>query len=335
MTSYTNQAGTVEMPVDVNLFFTKPALDLYQHFNPERFDENRVLPNVFFNAVNVICNAHEQPYVNEFEPFPDTMRTVHENNKTLSACSGGLDSVYQAISLRQKGYDVTLFHVKNMNFYANGKEALVVEELAKKLGFPLVEANFKANVKKDNPYRKFWSENSFKDMLFYSMMLDYAYEEGIYNLSSGDDFGLDISKAVVGTNLSDAKQVTEAFIKDVSKYQEFEFIPTPQIHKGERLKTLETNGLLDDFYSCVNPGRFNKLNHDRVQAKFDVNLYKYNCGMCRKCAFHNLLRHYYMNEPFNQAFIDHCWERITVGADRVFFDTRLPLEERIKNLYEY
>lgn len=333
MACYTNESGTIVSTFPLCL--GKLALDVYKYFNSEVFDRTLKLPDCFSDTIEILNKAHNQSYTNEFYQVTLIKRKLKKDNEVLVACSGGLDSVYQTINLKQLGYKVTLFHVNNMNYYSNGKEFKTIEKISEKLDLPLVTVSFKANTKKDNPYRKFWAENSFKDMLFYSIMLDYCDYNNIYNISSGDDLSLDISKAVVGTNLSDAKQVTETFIKQLHNYRDFRFIPTSQEHKGKRLKTLIENGLINDFYSCVNPGRFNQSNHKRISERFGIELYKYNCGLCRKCAFHNLLRHYYLGEEFTSKFIEYCWKKIANGADKIFFDPKLPLKTRIKNLYEY
>ena len=64
-------------------------------------------------------------------------------------------------------------------------------------------------------------------------------------------------------------------------------------------------------------------------------LEKWNCGVCRKCAYHSLLRHYFLDEQFPREFVDFCWKKICNGADYEFFKPELPLEKRIQNLYDY
>lgn len=328
-----NGAGRIE--ADFQLYLAEYALETYTKLNRENFSDQFFVPAYFTKTVNMIYDAHKQKRSLFIKNVIDIYLKRKQNNKVLLACSGGLDSVYQAICLKEQGYDVILFHAENLNYYTNGKEKQITEECAKKLGLPLITCKFITNSKKDNPFRKFWSENSFKNMLLYSIMMDCMIKEDIYNISSGDDLSLDISKAVVGTNLSDARQITETFFTQLREYYDFKFIPTEQNHKGIRLAKLDEYGLLDTYYSCVNPGRFNQQNHKRTEDKFGVKLYQNNCGVCRKCAFHNLLRHYYLGEDFSQEFINFCWEKIANGADNVFFNKNIPLEERIKNLYEY
>ena len=326
---YTNEAGTIE---GLFINYSKDALDIYKYLNPEVFPSDLTVLNIFEHCLKEIYRIHNQDvelYIQDFIPM-----IIPENNRVLLAFSGGLDSMYQAFYLKDKGYGVTLFHVKNMNYYTNGKEYQVVEEFSTKYNFDFVVYSFKQNTK-ENPYKKHWRENSFKNILLYTMMLDYCCHCGIHYISSGDDLRLNPKDCVIGTNVADVHTVNLSFFEDVKKKFNIDVIWTNPEHKGIRLQKLQELGALDNFYSCVNPGRFNQSNHNRIQNKFNVKIEKWNCGVCRKCAFHSLLRYYYLHENYPQDFIDFCWSKICIGADYEFFKPTLPMDVRISNLYNY
>lgn len=334
---YTNEAGTIKLPCKI--FYSQFALNTYRDLNPQLFSHSITIPKCFDKCLKYIEDKHEQK-INHI-CFEDPMYSVPCNNKVLLAFSGGLDSVYQALWLKENNYIVTLFHVKNMNFYTNGKEFQVVKEFAEHFDFPLVVCEFQQNTK-DNNYKKYWRENSFKNTLLYCMMIDYCIENKIHYISSGDDLRLDIKDTVTGTNVADAYQVTTSFFDNLPLNIEFigingvkKHLETENIHKGLRLKKMKDLNIFDYFYSCVNPGRFNQSNHNRIEKKFNVQLEKWNCGVCRKCAYHSLLRHYFLGESFNASFIDFCWSKICNGADYEFFKPTLSLKKRIQNLYDY
>lgn len=329
---YKNEAGQIEL--DCNLFFSKNALDIYRECNKKEFKSNINIYEIFYLCLREIYFAHNQ----SFNPFIINIPKLrfNSNNNVLLAFSGGLDSMYQALKLRENNYNVTLFHCRNMNYYTNGKEYQVCEEFSKKYNFSIVYSTFKQNTRKDNCYKKYWKENSFKNMLLYSMMLDYCLEKNIGNISCGDDLRLNINNAVVGTNIADAKEVTIPFKNAIEINHNISFIfLDDKVNKAERIKLIQKYEAMDIFYSCVNPGKFNQYNHNRIEQKFNVKLEKYNCGVCRKCAFHSLLRHYFLNEQFNKEFIDFCWSKIAIGADNVFFNQQIPLNIRIQNLKNY
>ena len=336
MTQYTTNAGTIITKHTLNL--SKEALNLYTIFNKHYFDKELSLDELFINSVMKIYEAHKQADYYKFHVnynYENQYR-FNDNKTIVLAFSGGLDSAYQALTLREQGYNVILYHVKNMNYYTNGKEFQIVNQFSAHFEFPLVISHFKQNNLKENQERKYWQENSFKNILLYSIIIDYCIDSKVKNISCGDDLRLDIKDAVIGTNIADARQITKPFVENVKHTTGIDFIFVDHnINKAQRLKKLQQYDALDLFYSCVNPGRFNQSNHKRIQKKFNVNLEPYNCGVCRKCAFHSLLRHYYLDKKYPREFIDFCWDKIANGADNKFFNKELSLEERIKNLIEY
>lgn len=330
---YTTPAGTIICPHNINV--AEEALRLYTMCNVQTFNPNLCMDWLFLHSMDQIYQAHNQKH-NFIAQDNYKFKHVENNKKVLVAFSGGLDSMYQVIYLLEHGYDVYLYHVANINYYTNGKEKQICQQFATEHKLPLIISTFKQNTKKDNDFKKYWKENSFKNILIYSMMLDYCLQYDIHYISCGDDLRLDIKDAVVGTNIADAKQVTTPFAFEVGLKTGVNFIfVNHNTNKAQRLEKLLTNGCIDEFYSCVNPGRFNQSNHNRIEQKYHVHMEKYNCGVCRKCAFHSLLRHYYLNEPYNKEFIDFCWQKIAIGADYEFFKPTLPLETRINNLITY
>lgn len=323
---YSNEAVTVDMDVKLTPL-VKNAVDIYKYCNTRGFNYGPVF-ECFLNTLNMIADAHK---LNRFEPVPleEPLEKLPENNKILVLFSGGLDSVYQAMKLREKGYEAVLFHMKNQNKYTNGQEKKVSEEFAKKYGFNIVFGNFTAS--NDETYKKYWQENSWKNFLLYTLAYEYCVEHGIGNISSGDDLRLNTKDAVVGTNLSDSSELTKTFMKDMG----ISFIPCDG-DKETRLRYIFDNHLENDYYSCVSPGRMNKYWHDQYSEKLGIRAEKYSCLICRKCAMHLLLRKYYLkNLEISEKSEKYLWERLSKGADNVFFDLSIPLETRIKILKDY
>lgn len=319
------------LKINYNSYFLRQAAEVYKYLNQENFQSfqtSEIYKGVlellykWFNAENKLTFKEEGKI--EIKP----------NNKVVVAFSGGLDSVYQALVLKEKGYDVRLLHIANLNSYTNGQEKKAVESFAKKANFSLLEIPFSA--KNKGEYKKHWQENPFKDFLIYSACVDYMKERDVYNISCGDDLRLSYKDAVLSTNISDSKELTLAFFKDLKKYTNFNFIPVDaNVKKDMRLKYIRDKGFIDDYYSCVGPGRINQHIRKINISKYKIHLEKNNCGSCRKCCFHSLSDYYYNNVNFPQVYIDHCWEKISIGADNVFFDKKLPLKIRIKNLRDY
>lgn len=308
--------------------YAKEALDVYKYLNQKEFNIPETI-SPFSNTLQLIYKCHNQPFVliSHYAPKPTFCKS---NNRVLCACSGGLDSCFQALYLRDKGYDVTLMHLQGANYYTNGQESKVVFEFAKRFNFKLYMPKISPKFKTE--YSKQWSENSWKNFLIYSICIDYMIANNIFFLSSGDDLGLDVSKQVTGVNTGDSKQITEAFMEAMG----VNFIPVDRnIDKAKRLKYVRECGAGDYYISCVGPGRLIETQHERYSKKFNFETDKRNCYSCRKCCMHLLQDKYLNNINIPKELEDRCWEKVAIGADEPFFGKNIPLEKRIQNLKDY
>ena len=259
----------------------------------------------------------------------------NDSKTVVLGFSGGLDSVYQAINLKERGYEVVLYHLKGINTYENGQASKRCPEIAEKLGMKYGESA----ISKKRGIQQV-PENPLKNELIMGLMIDYCLVNNIPYISLGDDLNLSLKDSVVGINVTDSREVTNAFIDGIRKVIDIKFLPIiTHVSKLDRIKKLQEYELENDYYSCVQAGRFNKKLHDLNEKKYGVKLFEGNCGCsCRKCAMHNLLLHYGGVKEFPQEFIDKCWKTMwdnSYSADYELFKPELSLDIRIKNLFEY
>lgn len=318
----------IKVFTDYDSIYIKEAMNVYKYLNKKTFEAFTTI-NLFKPVLDVIFNLYKQsPKVTYFEAQKPVF--VSSGKSVLVACSSGLDSVYQALYLRNQGYDVTLLHLENCNYYTNGLEKKVFLEFAKRFNFKYFMP--KISPKQKSEYKKEWQENSFKNFLIYSLSLVYMLKNNIHCLSSGDDLRLDISEAMPGTNDGDSHQETEAFMQA----RGIDFIPVKSnINKAMRLAYIRECGAGDYYISSVGPGRLNQMLHNKYEKEFNVKLDKYNAASDRKDCMHILLDKYYNHIDIPKALEDRCWEKVSKGADNVFFDKKISLRQRIKNLIEY
>lgn len=320
-----NEAAKLYVENDV---YSKYALDVYKYLNKAQFEDFSTI-DLFEPVLKLILECHKQHPEISFKAAKKPS-FVKDDNRVLLCCSGGLDSVYQALRLRELGYDVILMHLNGANFYENGQAHKVFESFAEKFSFDAYEP--KISPKHKGEYKKAWQENSFKDFLIYSIAIDYMIKHNIRYLSSGDDLRLEMKDQVTGVNTGDARQLTEAFINAFG----IEFLPVDRnIDKAQRLAYLDRFGARDYYLSCVGPGRLIRSQHERYEKKFGVKTDKWCCFSCRKCCFHLLADHYFNGKPLPQELINRCWDKMAVGADAAFFGKHLDLQTRIKNLRDY
>lgn len=313
-------------------FYTKEASEVYKYLNQKDFQNIKTI-STFKSVLDILYKEFGFQNNNTYIPVKK-LKGRAPNKKIVVAFSGGLDSVYQSLVLKEHGYDVYMLHITNLNAYTNGQEKKAAEAFAEYSGIPLHEISFTA--KQHGEYKKIWQENPFKDFLIYSVCIDYMIENDIFCISCGDDLRLSIKDAVKETNISDSKELTNAFFNSLKNDLDFKFIPVnANIKKDMRLKYVRDNGYIDYYYSCVTAGRLNEYLHNLNQKKFNISLEKHNCGNCRKCAFHSLADYYYNGINFPDSYIKHCWDKISFGADNIFFDKSIPLEIRISNLRDY
>ncbi len=289
--------------------------DLYDKFNTKKFGPFYI-PDIFLKFVRIVAKSFNQ------KPKIKTYRYEYtykcNNKKVLLGFSGGLDSCYQALQLRRKGYNVSLYYCMGMNKYENGQADRYVHEFAKKFKFNLIIMKMSGV--------KYWAENPIKNQLLLAFMIDYCKEHKYGYISLGDDFNLSIKDAVPGTNTTDAREVTKAFLNPIN----IKLLPVKG-NKLSRIKYLHKYNV--EYYSCVAPGRFHKKWHDYNSKKYSVKLPEGNCGSCRKCCMHWLLEN-----SNNAEFEKHCWEimyRTKYNADAYLFSPNIPLKQRRKNLLTY
>lgn len=330
---------------------TDAVMPLYDNFNKREFDQSVVTYDAFRPLVSLVYKTFGfgEPTFVASQCNKKLVSLVDGTNDVLLAFSGGLDSCYQAIRLKEMGYTVHLFHVKGIHAYEGNMQLKAVESFASKMQMEVIYATWKRKGNAEtNPHYQAWGDNAIKNQLIMALMVDYCAERGWNKISLGDDESISVedSDAKLGINITDCRETQRLFLDGLNRL--CDGVKYMGINRGEhstdankysRLSLLDAYGCSDAYYSCVGSGRFNRYNHDVCERKYGVRLHKYNCGCyCTKCAIHNLLLHYVGHVGFPVDFVLACWERLwktRFGNFDGLFGKNVPLDERVKNLLTY
>ncbi len=317
--------------------YSKIGMYLYNIFNKEVFDDIISAPICFTDWINLIYHkfGYDKPYIRNVELPKISLKT--DSNTVLLACSGGLDSTYQILQLRSMGYDVVLYHCNNANTYENGQSYKAVKEIAEKTGVKLITSRLCRHT--NVPYSKHWAENPIKNQMMLFIMIDICVEYGFNKIAMDGSWEFPIADVTCGIDVADAPENYELWLKGINNYVDnLVFIKTPHdISKLDKIVGLKEAGLMDSIYSCLGAGRLNEYRHKKVCDTYNIMLPKHNCGYsCRKCAHHNLLLYYGTDKQYPPEFIEKCWHIMDnngFNSRNMLFDNKIPLEQRIKNLF--
>lgn len=276
--------------------FPTPFFDivskLYDNFNKEKFDSIVEIPKELEPLVIDVYTFHKQPlpeikYIN----FEKSVLPIN-NEDIVIEFSGGLDSVFLALKYHLEGKKVHLFHLQNLNTFSGPGERKALERIVSRYGFDFKVIKVKKS-RKGSPYHQFWSENSVKNQMVESLVIDYCKSNGYSVITSGYEEEQNKDIGIVGYNVTDWKEINDDFMDACKKlYKNFEYLtPLKDIKKEQELKLLYDNKALDLYFSCVCQYRFAASNRKKAELKYNINFPQYldSCGVCRKCLSHELL----------------------------------------------
>ena len=312
---YESKVGKLQAPFELKL--GAEALLTYEYFNT--FNSG-ALPGIFKNTIYLLDKLNHKKIKHNFYDFPYDVEKNDFCMNVLIAFSGSLDSVYQTLYLKDSGYTVTLFYL-NYNTILGNKRLEEVEKIAEKLNLPLISCDLILT-------NDLFVGNSFSNLLLYSLMLDCCQANNIYYISSGDSL-ININNTNTFSNL---KYVTETFFNELYMKFNFDFIPAHNVNKVQKLSKLIEMNLDQDFTDCVSVGKLTRINRNKLMTRLNISLPENNCGLCHKCLFYNLLRHYYFNEELPQNYLEYCWKHIITEKTYPLFNQDLSLATRINNL---
>lgn len=310
------------------------TLYMYNIFGTNEFPNQLTILDGFQDLIYMLYKKHNinQPLINTIT-IP--MVNILNNDKDiLVGFSGGLDSAYCAFKLRDKGYNVILFHITNLN-KAYPKEDIHAKNFAINNHFEYIE------VVAEHLAKEYFIDNPLKDQLILASMIEYGIKNNIKLYTIGAGNATHIEDATIGMTVTDSIETNQYYWKGVQKYIpniELKLMPN-DITKYDKLKYILERypQCLNDLYSCISPHRFNKQLHDYNNNKYNIQLLDDRCGSCYKCCMEAILLSelgYYDNKDF----VQHCWDILAKSKNshrKDLFNKKIPLDIRYKNIMSY
>ena len=228
---------------------------------------------------------------------------LRDDKNILLAFSGGKDSTATAIWYQERGYNITLYHLRGIN-QTYKDEWKVCQEVAQKLSLPLIIdiVSLKGS--------HCWIEHPMKNMIIADSMIQYCIKENLYpNIAFGNfwDSSLDNDPfEICGGDCLEMWVSYEHILKQV--IPDFEM----QIPLNSMLDTwsiiLTHPYIIETVQSCIGPYRYREYLKKRNEEKYGIKLYDHHCGSCWKCALEYCVYADNNITEYNAGFYSHCLE---------------------------
>lgn len=237
---------------------------------------------------------------------------IPENNKVCVGFSCGLDSIYQALKYKEKGFDVHLFHVAGIN-RQYPDETQGVKEFAEYFNMPL------EIVKIGNEGREHFCENPMKDQIIMAMMIDYGIHAKIAEFTLGNKVK-DKIQETPPYGLSDSIDACNAFDFGVRTYianYRTTYINASKVAEYQFIAQYNFNAY-KFMRSCFSPTRFKRSLNARNVAKYGIMPLSGNrCMSCYKCCLEWIVLTEIGRVPYDEKYLRHCYDVLRLTAGRI------------------
>ena len=269
--------------------------------------QSALITPTFDNAFETLQSLFNQYGDNEYNFTFQTieykkLENIKPNKNTVIVLfSGGKDSTATAVKYKKYGYNVLLFHVKNIN-KAYPDEWKRADEIARYLDLPIQYAEFSSVGKLP------FIEHPMKNMIIANMALAWSIEHNYgINIVAGNYVSGDLNDSSFYINGDDMPEMWQAYDKIVRKAIVGYTTLLGLYDSQETMEILsEDMKLLNLCQSCLGAHRFRKCNHDNNEKKYDIKLLDNRCGSCWKCCSEYIYLADHDKLEYNEAYYIHC-----------------------------
>ena len=224
------------------------------------------------------------------------------NEQNVIVCfSGGKDSTALTMKLINLGYQVYLYHIKNINksYPDEWKHACdVAEYLNVPIYFDTIELSGKLE----------FIEHPMKNMIIVNNALEFGIKNNIgTTIAVGNYYTGDINPSsfyICGDDYPETwsvyENIVQRIIPDFVVYSELESLDETMEIMSEDIELLEL------CQSCLGAHRFKQHNHDLNEKKYGIKLLKNRCGSCWKCCVEYIYLADHEKLEYNEDYYVHC-----------------------------
>lgn len=224
------------------------------------------------------------------------------NPKNIIVCfSGGKDSIATVLHYKKLGYNIYLYHLRNIN-KAYPKEYKNAEKIADELGLMLYteEITLSGN--------HIYTEHPMKNIMIANAALHFGIRNNIgIKIAFGNYYTAQLKDNEFDVCAGDCRDMWTIYERIIQRIIPLFKMYIPLKNIKTTLKALETHkNLLSLSCSCISPYRYREYWKKQNQDKYIIKLPENRCGTCWKCALEYI---YYTDHniwQYNEEFYRHC-----------------------------
>lgn len=297
--------------INISYDFVNETIQMYEFYS-EPYEDNSIDlftdNSIYFKFEPIVKELHKQ-FKKEYNYFSyysqsSTLKIGTNKNKAILCFSGGKDSVYTALKLKEK-YDLTLYYLDGINgSYKDEIES--AKECADKLNLPLIIE--KVTLKGKTTFL----ENPLKNLVIYAFALNYGLPLGIVNYFFGNAKEDTVEKSSFDRNFSDSVELFDLYTDAISSMVGIEINNYPIIvsYVDSIIELGRHKELQDSVKSCLSPIRYRGNLHKHNEEKYLIKLPKNDCGSCWKCCAEYILWCDNNLVEYNRSYYYHCLDII-------------------------